>query len=63
MRVAGDAVPSLAEVDADFVEHLVMGVPADDADIERRLTHFQTHIFLLSMTFSENRCTLFGVML
>jgi len=38
-------------------------MPADNADIERRLTHFQARIFLLSMTFSENRCTLFGVML
>jgi hypothetical protein len=42
MRVTGDAVPGVAEVGADFVEHLVVGVPADDADIERRLTHAGT---------------------
>ena len=34
MRVTGDAVSGLAKVDADLVEHLVVGMPADDADIE-----------------------------
>src|SRR4029078_6331338 len=42
MRITGDAVSGLAELDADFVEHLIVGVPADDADIERRLTHSTT---------------------
>ena len=30
----GDAVPGLLQVGADFVEHLVVRMPADDTDIE-----------------------------
>ena len=41
MGVADDVVAGLAQVGADLVEHHVVGMPADDADIERSLGLFR----------------------